>query len=133
MRKDGIFDLLARAILRNRLAQANARRYFLEMPVTSITYTFYDFEIEQVSPSLSGRGMPEGPDESSPSGIHLVKVLSVDGRRFTYEVHGDLTEEAVVYIKSLIDAVVFSDMIVERTAEGFEAREVHGRRLKKHS
>jgi len=83
----------------------------------SISYTFYDFEIERV----------ESPDE-----IHLVKVLAVDGRRFTYEIHGQLTEAAVVYIKSLIDAVVFSDMVVEQTAEGFEAREAM-KRLKKHS
>ena len=91
------------------------------MSVKEITYTFYDFEIEEVTPS---------PAESE---IHLVKVLSVDGRRFTYEVHGGLTEEVVVYVKSLIDAVVFSDMIVEKTSEGFDAREVNGRRLKKHS
>lgn len=91
------------------------------MSVQSISYTFYDFEIEQVARSSGG------------SEIHLVKVLSVDGRRFTYEVHGDLTEDAVAYIKSLLDAVVFSDMTIERTAEGFEAREVNGRRLKKHS
>ena len=89
------------------------------MSVHSITHTFYDFEIE--------------PGEGSPFEVHLVKVLAVDGRRFTYEVHGALTEETVVYVKSLIDAVVFSDMVIERTAEGFEAREVNGRRLKKHS
>jgi hypothetical protein len=90
------------------------------MAIPSITYTFYDFEVERLDPA------------SSPNEIHLVKVLSVDGRRFTYEVHGELTEEAVAYIKTLIDAVVFSDMIVERTAEGFEAREAL-RTLKKHS
>ena len=88
------------------------------MAIPEIAYTFYDFEIE--------------PIEHSQTAAYLVKVLSVDGRRFTYEVHGDLTEEAVTYIKSLIDAVVFSDMIVEKTADGFEAREATGR-LKKHS
>ena len=105
------------------------------MSVQSISYTFYDFEIERVTPSPTRGGGPEGPGEGSSSEIeiHLVKVLSVDGRRFTYEVHGDLTEEAVDYIKSLIDAVVFSDMIIEKTAEGFEVHEVNGRRLKKHS
>ena len=85
-----------------------------------ITYPFYDFEIERLDPA------------GSPNEIHLVKILSIDGRRFTYEVHGELTEEAVNYIKWLIDAVVFSDMIIEKSAEGFEAREAR-RNLKKHS
>jgi hypothetical protein len=87
------------------------------MTIQSISHTFYDFEIERVE---------------SPNEVHLVKILSIDGRRFTYEVHGDLSEETVVYIKSLIDALVFNDMIVERTPEGFEAREAR-HRLKKHS
>jgi 3-keto-L-gulonate-6-phosphate decarboxylase len=87
------------------------------MAIHSISHTFYDFEIERLD---------------SPKEIHLVKVLSVDGRRFTYEVQGPLTEDTVVYIKSLIDAVVFGDMIIERTNEGFEAREAK-HRLKKHS
>jgi hypothetical protein len=87
------------------------------MPIESITHTFYDFEIERVG----------SPDE-----ICLVKVLAVDGRRFTYELRAALTDEAVVYIKSLIDAVVFSDITIERTADGFEAREANTR-LKKHS
>ena len=87
------------------------------MRLHSITHTFYDFEIE---------------DLSTPNEVHLVKILAVDGRRFTYEVHGPLTEEAVVYIKSLIDAVVFGDMVIETTADGFEAREAM-RTLKKHS
>ncbi|PYS36197.1 MAG: hypothetical protein DMG14_25180, partial [Acidobacteria bacterium] len=69
---------------------------------------------------------------NSPAEIYLVKILCVDGRRFTYEVRAELTEEAVAYIKSLIDAVVFSDMVIEQTAEGFEAREATTR-LKKHS
>jgi hypothetical protein len=84
----------------------------------SISHTFYDFEIEQI--------------EGSPDEIYLVKILSVDGRRFTYEVHGELSDESVTYIKSLIDAVVFSDLIIEKTAEGYEARETKTR-LKKHS
>ena len=84
----------------------------------SISHTFYDFEIEQIQDS---------PDE-----IYLVKVLSVDGRRFTYEVRGELSNESVTYIKSLIDAVMFSDLIIEQTAAGFEARETTAR-LKKHS
>src|SRR5262245_35270104 len=103
---------------RKSLCPAARRAYFLSMGVQSITHTFYDFEIESV--------------EVSPREVHLVKVLSVDGRRFTYEVRGPLTDEAVTYIKSLIDAVVFSDMIIEETGEGFEAREATSR-LKKHS
>jgi len=83
----------------------------------AITHTFYDFEIERV----------DGQDE-----VHLVKILSVDGRRFTYELRAELTEEAVTYIKSLIDAVVFSDVVIEKTDEGFDVREATTR-LKKHS
>ena len=82
-----------------------------------ITHTFYDFEIERIG----------SPDE-----IHLVKILAVDGRRFTYELRAPLTDEAVTYIKSLIDAVVFSDIVIERTDDGFDARESTAR-LKKHS
>jgi hypothetical protein len=87
------------------------------MSVDSISYTFFDFEIERVD---------------SPEEIHLVKVLAVDGRRFTYELCGSLTEEAVDYMKGLLDAVVFSDTTIERTESGFEAREA-AKRLKKHS
>jgi len=87
------------------------------MGIVAITHTFYDFEIERV----------DGQDE-----VHLVKILSVDGRRFTYELRAELTEEAVTYIKSLIDAVVFSDVVIEKTDEGFDVREATTR-LKKHS
>ena len=102
------------------------------MANSSISHIFYDIEIEPVKPPPSGRGLPERPSEGSPEEIHLVKILSVDGRRFTYEVHAALTDDAVNYLKSLIDAVVFSDMIIERTTDGFEAREAT-QRLKKHS
>ena len=87
------------------------------MPIEPITHTFYDFEIERLD---------------SPDDICLVKVLAVDGRRFTYELRAALTEDAVTFIKSLIDAVVFSDIVIERTGDGFEAREA-AHRLKKHS
>lgn len=87
------------------------------MSIDAITHTFFDFEIERI----------DSPDE-----IHLVKILAVDGRRFTYELHGALTEEAVTYIKGLIDTVVFSDIVIDSTTDGFEAREATGR-LKKHS
>ena len=85
--------------------------------IDSISHTFYDIEIERVN----------SPDE-----IHLVKILSIDGRRFTYELRAGLTEGAVTYIKSLIDAVVFSDIVIEQNEEGFDAREA-ATRLKKHS
>lgn len=90
------------------------------MHIESISHTFFDFEIEPA------------PHVGLQNDVHLVKILAVDGRRFTYEVHGLLDDDAVTYIKSLIDAVVFSDLIVERTTEGFEAREATAR-LKKHS
>ena len=90
------------------------------MDIPLISHTFFDFEVEKVDA------------DASQNGIHLVKILSVDGRRFTYEVRGRLDEETVTYIKSLIDAVVFSDLIVEKTSDGFEAREATTR-LKKHS
>jgi hypothetical protein len=87
------------------------------MSIHTITHTFFDIEIE--------------PADSQHE-VHLVKILSVDGRRFTYELRGALTEEAVTYIKSLLDAVVFSDIVIEAGREGFETREATTR-LKKHS
>ncbi len=87
------------------------------MAFESITHTFFDIEIERLN---------------SPEEVHLVKILSIDGRRFTYEVRAPLTVEAVAYIKSLIDAVVFSDVIIDAGDGGFEVREATAR-LKKHS
>ncbi len=89
------------------------------MTTPPIYHTFFDFEVEEVEKGLQ-------------KDVHLVKILSVDGRRFTYELHGGLDDAAVSYIKSLIDAVVFSDLIIEKTSEGFEAHEATTR-LKKHS
>jgi hypothetical protein len=87
------------------------------MPIDAISHPFYDFEVEHVD--------PDGK-------LHLVKILSIDGRRFTYEVRSELTEGTVDYIKSLIDSVVFSDLVIERSADGYEAKEATTR-LKKHS
>lgn len=87
------------------------------MSIHTITHTFFDIEVEPVS----------SPEESQ-----LVKILSVDGRRFTYELRAPLTEEAVNYIKSLLDAVVFNDVVIESSNGGFEVREPTTR-LKKHS
>jgi len=87
------------------------------MAIESISHPFFDIEVEHLDP---------------PGELHLIKILSIDGRRFTYELRAPLTEDAVIYIKSLIDGVVFSDLIVELTTEGFEARESRSH-LKKHS
>ena len=81
------------------------------------SHTFFDIEIETVNAS------PE---------INLVKILSVSGHRFTYEVRGSLTDEAIVYLKGLMDAAVFSDLVIERSGEGWEGRESRAH-LKKHS
>ncbi len=87
------------------------------MAIDSIFHTFFDIDVEHISDAEE---------------IHLIKILSIDGRRFTYELRAALTEEAVAYIKSLLDAVVFGDTIIEWTPEGYEAREARSR-LKKHS
>ena len=87
------------------------------MSIHSIEHRFYDIEVEHVE---------------TPGEVHLVKILSIDGRRFTYELHGPLTEEAITYIKSMIDAAVFSDLIIEPGSQGFDSREAETR-LKKHS
>jgi hypothetical protein len=80
-------------------------------------HPFYDIEIES---------------DSGDAAAHLVKILSIDGRRFTYKVHAPLDENTINYIKSVIDAAVFGDMIIEHGPEGFEIRESRSR-LKKHS
>ena len=89
----------------------------VNMSIHSITHTFFDIELEPA----------DSQDEN-----HLVKVLSVDGRRFTYELRAPLTEEAVNYIKSLLDAAVFNDVVIEPGNGEFEVREPT-KRLKKHS
>jgi hypothetical protein len=81
------------------------------------SHTFFDIEIETVDPVAE---------------IHLVKILSVAGQRFTYELRGALTHDAIAYMKGLMDTAVFSDLVIERSAEGWEGREYHGH-LKKHS
>ena len=83
----------------------------------SISHPFFHIEVE---------------DFNTPNQIYLIKILSIDGRRFTYELRAALTEEAVNYVKTLLDAVVFSDLIIEWTGDGFEARETR-ENLKKHS
>jgi len=87
------------------------------MPGETISHPFFHIEVEHANP----------PEE-----IYLIKVLSIDGRRFTYELRASFQEDAVTYIKKLLDAVVFSDLVIESTADGFEARESRGP-LKKHS
>jgi hypothetical protein len=87
------------------------------MAIDSIEHTFFDIDVEHVGDT---------------SELHLIKILSIDGRRFTYELRAPLDEGAVTYIKSLLDAVVFGDTIIDQTSEGFEVRESQSR-LKKHS
>jgi hypothetical protein len=81
------------------------------------SHTFFDIEIETVNAA---------------AGIYLVKILSVSGHRFTYELRGPLTDEAITYMKGLMDTAVFSDLVIERSSEGWEARESRTH-LKKHS
>ena len=81
------------------------------------SHTFFDIEVETVN---------------APEEVHLVKILSVSGHRFTYEVQGPLTDDAITYMKSLMDAAVFSDLVIERSDEGWEGRESRTH-LKKHS
>jgi len=87
------------------------------MALKTFDHTFYDIDIETL-------------DEAA--GIHLIKILSVDGRRFTYQLLGELDEAAVGYIKSVIDANCFSDMLIERQGDEFNITESR-QRLKKHS
>jgi hypothetical protein len=87
------------------------------MEIDSFSHPFYDIEIE----------LAETAGETV-----LVKILSIDGRRFTYQLRGALTEEAVQYMKTLMDSAVFTDMVVEHSAEGWEVRQSPVR-LKKHS
>jgi hypothetical protein len=83
----------------------------------SFEHPFYDIDIETIDAA---------------NDLRLIKILSIDGRRFTYELHGQLDEAAIQYIKSVIDAACFSDMIIERTGEDFNITEAR-HRLKKHS
>jgi hypothetical protein len=85
--------------------------------VQSFSHPFFDIEIEPAD--IVGE-------------TWLVKILSVDGRRFTYQLHGPVDPEAIEYIKSLMDAAVFGDLVIERTADGLDSREATSR-LKKHS
>jgi hypothetical protein len=87
------------------------------MATESIEHPFFDIEVET---------------EDADAQVHLIKILSIDGRRFTYQLKGALDEEAVKYVKSLLDAVCFSDMLIERAADDFKIIESRNR-LKKHS
>ncbi len=85
------------------------------MAIESFEHPFYDIEVETVSEEL-----------------YLIKILSIDGRRFTYQLKGALDEEAVAYVRSVIDAACFGDMLIERTGSDFNIIESR-QRLKKHS
>ena len=87
------------------------------MAIESFEHPFYDIEVETVSPE---------------SELYLIKILSIDGRRFTYQLKGALDEDAVAYVKSVIDAACFGDMLIERSGSDFNIIESR-QRLKKHS
>jgi hypothetical protein len=85
------------------------------MAIESFEHPFYDIEVETLTAEL-----------------YLIKILSIDGRRFTYQLKGALDEEAVAYVKTVIDAACFGDMLIERTGPDFNIVEAR-QRLKKHS
>ena len=88
-----------------------------EVATQSISHPFFHIEVEGLN---------------TPDRIYLIKILSIDGRRFTYQLRAALTEEAVEYVKTLLDTSVFSDLIIEWTGDGFEAHETR-ENLQKHS
>jgi len=83
----------------------------------SFEHPFHDIEVEPADDT---------------GNLHLIKILSIDGRRFTYELEGVLDEHAIAYIKSVIDAVCFSDMLIRRSGDEFDISPAL-QRLKKHS
>ena len=87
------------------------------MSIQSFEHPFYDIEIETVDPAAD---------------LHLIKILSIDGRRFTYQFRGKIDDDAVDYVKSVIDAACFTDMLIERNGADFTITEAR-QRLKKHS
>ena len=87
------------------------------MAIESFEHPFYDIEVETISER----------DE-----VYLIKILSIDGRRFTYQLKGALDSDAIAYVKSVIDATCFGDMLIERTGSDFNITESR-QRLKKHS
>jgi hypothetical protein len=87
------------------------------MSIESFEHPFYDIEVETVSEERE---------------LYLIKILSIDGRRFTYQLKGALDEDAVAYVKSVIDAACFGDMLIERAGSDFNIIESR-QRLKKHS
>jgi hypothetical protein len=84
------------------------------MSIESFEHPFFDVDIEKVTDG------------------YLVKILSVSAHRFTYLVRGNLDANAVAYIRSLLDAAVFGDMVIEHHLGSWEAAE-SPTRLKKHS
>jgi len=87
------------------------------MAIESFEHPFYDIEVETLDASAH---------------LYLVKILSIDGRRFTYQLRGELDGTAIDYIRSVIDAVCFGDMLIERSGDDFKITESR-QRLKKHS
>ena len=81
-------------------------------------HPFFDIDIERA--------------EGEAAEMWLVKILSVSAHRFTYLVRGALDDNAVDYIKSLLDQAAFNDMVIERGTDGWQVSESRIR-LKKHS
>jgi hypothetical protein len=85
--------------------------------MTTFLHPFFDIEVEPMDTMGTA---------------WLVKILSVDGRRFTYQLNGPFDQSAIDYMKSLLDAACFGDLVITPGAEGHDAQE-SPMRLKKHS
>ncbi len=70
------------------------------------------------------------PIDDPPDSV-LIKILSIDGRRFTFLLHSELTEEAVDFVKHTIEGGAIQDLWIERIEGKFELRDPP-KPLKKH-
>ena len=52
------------------------------------------------------------PIDDPPDSI-LIKILSMDGRRFTFLFRGELTEDAVDFVKQTIEGGAIQDLWIE--------------------
>ena len=87
------------------------------MPIESFDHTFFDIEVEMLDEAVN---------------LQLIKILCIDGRRFTYQMKGLLDDHGIAYVKSVIDAACFGDMLIERNGDDYTITEAP-KRLKKHS
>ena len=70
------------------------------------------------------------PIDDPPDSV-LIKILSLDGRRFTYRFEGELTEDAVDFVKQTIEDGAIQDLWIERVEGKFRFRDPP-KVLKKH-